>query len=235
MESTESTRLVLKYQAGDEEAGNKLLEKYQSVVQVFFKTFYYGIYYENRKIVQSFVRLLCSKGVKNRKETIVNILSVISNNYKTRYDPEDLKQDIKEAILKTALKYDPLKIDKPFEYYFSFYFAYVLKNNLIDNLEQTINISKENNAISFIHFKRKNDITDVEDEFDEVQQFLDGEFENDIFNVLNREERELLKLYYLDNKNLAEIIKIKGYEITIGALSIRLKNIRKKIKQNRGG
>lgn len=233
-EYTRSTKLALRYQEGDQEAGEKLLEDYDNIVKLFIKVLYYGNYYKSNKMVDFFTSLLYSSETNNKDNAIKNVLDVISTKYKTYYSIEDLEQDIKEAILRTALRYKPEKIDKPFEYFFKFYFCYMLKANTIDRLDAPISVPKDEDSMDFIKSKRSYRTEDKTTNFIEGNKyFVEGETISGLFDGITKEERKLLSKYYLEEKTLKEIANQDEYDVTLNALSMRLKKIRKKLYNNK--
>jgi len=231
---TESTELVLKYQDGDKKAGEQLLENYENTVRMFVKMLYYGNFYKGNKLINSFTSLLCSKGTPNREERIKNIMSVISTKYQSYYSVEDIEQDIKEAILQTALRYDPSKIEKAFEYFFQFYFAYLLKANTIDRLDAPISLPKDEDTMDFIKSRRRSETVDKTGDVVRGNEFfVEDEPTSELFEGIDKEQRKLLKKYYLEEKTLEEISNEDEYDVTLNALSMRLKKIRNIIKENK--
>lgn len=231
---TRSTKLALKYQDGEDKAGEKLLEDYNNTVRLFVKTLYYGNYYKGNKLVESFTKLLVSKGTNERDKAIKNILDVISTKYQTYYSITDLEQDVKEAILRTALKYKPDKINKPFEYFFKIYFCYMLKSNTIDRLDAPISVAKDENSMDYIKSKRSYNKSDRTTDFiDSSEYFVEGETTSGLFEDISKKERELLSEYYLEDNTLKEIAAKDKYDVTLNALSMRLKKIRNKINNKK--
>ena len=231
---TRSTKLALKYQNGNDEAGEKLLEDYNNTVRLFVKTLYYGNYYKGNNLVESFTKLLVSKGVNERDKAIKNVLDVISTKYKTYYSITDLEQDVKEAILRTALKYKPEKINKPFEYFFKIYFCYMVKANTIDRLDAPISVAKDENSMDYIKSKRSYNKSDETTDFiDSSKYFVKGETTSGLFEDITEEERKLLSEYYLEDNTLKDIAEKDDYDVTLNALSMRLKKIREKIKDRK--
>lgn len=222
--------LVEKYQKGNNDAGQELLDMYEAFIKNFVSLLYHGSYSINTS-VKNFLRLLQPSGSYS-PEKVSNVIGVINKMYST-YDFEDIFQDVKMCFIMAVNTFDIKEYKKrddvksPFDYFLAIYFPYILKNNTIDNIskEPLTCMNIENWPLQQLLVTDKDEVSKTNIDRD----WVNGITCNSRFLELTIEERLILKLRFEDHLILEEIGDRLGKSKS--SISRRINTIKNKLKK----